>query len=309
MKLSNKLLIFALILPFFALGQTFQPFAWTGNAGDEIIKTVTLDPSWTGTASVKAYYPQGSPFVAVPARLQPSYSIAGNSLVVTFSSSTTKALGAKTYIEVSTGGTVRIVGYLQLGSISALAGSSLVTQDMVLGLPIALNGKVDKQSGNGLYPDIDKAKLSGIAPNATNVDSTGLLKKIVYYNARSVDQSLIGAKLDSAKANVRRVVDQTYAATKLDSTKANVRRAADLALVDQKPTYVSDIASLTALVRGNVTSVIVRDPVRGGEFTWFFSGYTVDNGTVFSANGGGVYVRRVGSFLTPEMFGGGRDCN
>ncbi|QMW06349.1 glycosyl hydrolase family 28-related protein [Spirosoma foliorum] len=76
---------------------------------------------------------------------------------------------------------------------------------------------------------------------------------------------------------------------------------ADRLNVDKKPTTVVDITSLGAMVRGNITSAIVG----GDNFFYASNGYTVDNGTVFAANGGGYWVRKLGSFLTPEMFGGG----
>lgn len=148
MKKQLQLFLFALLLPVMGLAQSGQTFTWSGLPGDVVTKTVILEPSWTGTPSVTAYYPQGAPFQIVPIKLQPTFSKVGNALMVTFSSAITKALGKQTYIEIATGGTVRIVGYLSLGSggVTAATGTTAITQNMVIGLADVLSNKADNST-------------------------------------------------------------------------------------------------------------------------------------------------------------------
>jgi len=54
---------------------------------------------------------------------------------------------------------------------------------------------------------------------------------------------------------------------------------------------VDDIPALLSYSRGDNTSVIVADPLRGGIFSWSSTG-TPNGGTVFAASGGGVWNRQ-----------------
>ena len=65
-------------------------------------------------------------------------------------------------------------------------------------------------------------------------------------------------------------------------------------------TTVTDLASLST---SRARTVHVLDAKRGGLFVYRKTGYTVDNGVVYAAAGGGFYVRQDLSEITPEMFG------
>jgi hypothetical protein len=55
--------------------------------------------------------------------------------------------------------------------------------------------------------------------------------------------------------------------------------------IDSKVQYLDTLTSLNSFIKGNTTTVLIKDPIRGGIFNYFSTGYTVDNGIVFSATG------------------------
>ncbi len=96
-----------------------------------------------------------------------------------------------------------------------------------------------------------------------------------------------GAQVSTALAPVSASV--TAQAVLIQANQAAT--TSNSAAIAQRVTYVSDISSLT-LTPGTVNVVKVRDALRGGDFTYAATGYTVDNGIVFPANGGGYWVRQ-----------------
>ncbi|MEZ0610428.1 DUF2793 domain-containing protein [Fibrella sp. WM1] len=63
------------------------------------------------------------------------------------------------------------------------------------------------------------------------------------------------------------------------------------------------VASLSTFKRNDSLSVLVKDTQRGGLFTYASTGFTVDNGNVFPALGGGYWVRLPETFIDPVKFG------
>jgi hypothetical protein len=66
---------------------------------------------------------------------------------------------------------------------------------------------------------------------------------------------------------------------------------------------VSDTTALKSLVRGNITQTYITDPRTSGTFKYYASGYTVDGGTVFSAMGGGFWVRQFSASINAQWYG------
>jgi len=65
---------------------------------------------------------------------------------------------------------------------------------------------------------------------------------------------------------------------------------------------VADIPALLSYSRGQNTSVIVADPLRGGIFSWSSTG-TPNGGTVFAASGGGFWNRQFSGAFNVCWFG------
>jgi hypothetical protein len=67
---------------------------------------------------------------------------------------------------------------------------------------------------------------------------------------------------------------------------------------------VADTTALKTLVRGGViTQSFITDLKTAGNFKWFASGYTANGGTVFTATGGGYWVRQFTGNIQAEWFG------
>lgn len=116
MRLIHTLLLL-IIFPVCVLAQ--QTIAWSGVAGSAASKTFTIDPAWTGAPQVKAYHTLGGPLVS--SLLQPTASLSGGTLLVTFSGTQTKALPRSVYIEILVGGTLRFKGFLLLTAVTSLS--------------------------------------------------------------------------------------------------------------------------------------------------------------------------------------------
>ncbi|GEM_PF-3221836 len=85
-------------------------------------------------------------------------------------------------------------------------------------------------------------------------------------------------------------------------TLPGVPGGAGTAYADVLNDSVTDIPALLAYSRGTNTCVVVSDSLRGGIFSWASSG-TPNDGTVFSALGGGVWRRQFNGAFNVCWFG------
>ncbi|RYC69742.1 right-handed parallel beta-helix repeat-containing protein [Spirosoma sordidisoli] len=112
------------------------------------------------------------------------------------------------------------------------------------------------------------------------------------------------------------LVSGTYSFSKLidvplylQPTTINQEKVATANALNQRVVHIADIATLTATSGSTAPAVIVRDAVRGGSFIFAASGYTVDQGTVFPALGGGYWVRQYLGDARVKWFPGATDTD
>jgi hypothetical protein len=118
------LFIFLFLLTVLTEAQTLipAPQTWAAIPGQNIEYPVTMNTAWAGTTTVFAYNAPGGRSIA--ANNQPTFIKTGTTLKIQFAAAQTNRMSRSTFIQVSTGGTVRYNIYLILTKDIAQAGDT-----------------------------------------------------------------------------------------------------------------------------------------------------------------------------------------